>query len=471
MPATEDEIRIREASFPRPFTNGLEFNAPVHGNWNIVHIGLQMPEAVQIYVCARNCMRGVVLTAAEMNAQDRFSFVILSENDMVRGRLDEVTVNGVIDVIHKRQKAGMPVKAVQLFPVCVHHFLGTDMNRIYRILEDTFPEIDFYRAWMDPIMQKRGYTPDQKLRRAMFTHFQEGEPAQKTAAILGGNFRLDEDSDICRILSAAGYEIRQIQDCGTYEEFLQMGETELFLCVSPPALMGVTEAARRLGRRYLYLPASFDLEEIRSQQEILLHELQSVEGKNRESAGLPEEIRNDLRMIEEDLHRLREKLGETPVTIDYMVHPRPLGLAKLLLLHGIHVTAVYLDVISPEEEEAFIWLRENAPDLILSATIHVSKRKYVSEKTADVFARASRGDVPASGEDGMSQADGRILAVGPKAAYFSDTPYFVNMVEGFGFQGVSGIRKVIALMSEAFDEEKDTRDLVPRKGLGCECCL
>ncbi|MFR8351646.1 MAG: hypothetical protein ACLVB1_02070 [Blautia obeum] len=38
-----------------------------------------MPEAIQIYVCADNCMRGVVLTAAEMNAAERFSFVIVEE--------------------------------------------------------------------------------------------------------------------------------------------------------------------------------------------------------------------------------------------------------------------------------------------------------------------------------------------------------------------------------------------------------
>lgn len=67
---------ISKASFPVPFPAGLEFNSPAHGNWNIVHTGMLMPEAIQIYVCADNCMRGVVLTAAEMNAAERFSFVV-----------------------------------------------------------------------------------------------------------------------------------------------------------------------------------------------------------------------------------------------------------------------------------------------------------------------------------------------------------------------------------------------------------
>ena len=58
-------IPITEAAFPVPFPSRLEFNPPVHGTWNIVHIGMLLPQAHQIYVCSENCMRGVVMTAAE----------------------------------------------------------------------------------------------------------------------------------------------------------------------------------------------------------------------------------------------------------------------------------------------------------------------------------------------------------------------------------------------------------------------
>lgn len=64
---------IKDAKFPAPFKAGLEFNAPVHGSWNIVHIGMQVPQSHQIYICADNCMRGVIMTAAEMDMLDRIS--------------------------------------------------------------------------------------------------------------------------------------------------------------------------------------------------------------------------------------------------------------------------------------------------------------------------------------------------------------------------------------------------------------
>ena len=90
-------VKIKDASFPTPFVSALEYNSPVHGNWNIVHTGMQVPESIQIYVCADNCMRGVVLTAAEMNAADRFSFVLVEEQNLrvlPRGASGEVLAIG-----------------------------------------------------------------------------------------------------------------------------------------------------------------------------------------------------------------------------------------------------------------------------------------------------------------------------------------------------------------------------------------
>ena len=48
----EAVLKIKDASYPAPFASELEYNSPVHGNWNIVHSGMQVPESIQIYVCA-----------------------------------------------------------------------------------------------------------------------------------------------------------------------------------------------------------------------------------------------------------------------------------------------------------------------------------------------------------------------------------------------------------------------------------
>jgi len=149
----------------------------------------------------------------------------------------------------------------------------------------------------------------------------------------------------------------------------------------------------------------------------------------------------------EALREAGDVLGETPVTIDYTVTPRPLSLGRLLLEHGFRVTRIYADSFTAEEKEDFLWLQENHPQLEIWPTVapemRVAERTY-PEKT---------------------------LAIGQKAAYFTGTPWFVNMVEGGGHFGFDGIARMAREMIAAFLTEKDTAKLIGQKGLGCSCCL
>lgn len=446
-------ITIGETDFPVPFPLGLEFNSPAHGNWNIVHTGMLMPEAIQIYVCADNCMRGVVLTAAEMNAADRFSFVTVEEENLLNGNLEDVTIEGVTDVLNKLEKKP---KAVLLFTVCLHHFLGCDLDRVYEELGTRFPEIVFVRCFMDPIMQKHGLTPDQKLRKAMYDPLITKEPDPLTVTLVGSDFVLDESSDIKRLLRSTGHTLRELPACKTWAEYQQLGSAEIFVSCYPPAKYGAAMLTERLNRTHLYLPGSFDYEEIKEEIRNLIKELQA--GWSREDTSntkcadiTSEEIeafcQREITLCEDSINHAKSIIGGTPVVLDYLYHPRPLGLAKLLLEHGFHVTTVYLDSISPEEKPAFDWLKLHHPDLELRATIQTKMR---------VLPRGT---------------EGKVLAIGQKAAWFSGSRNFVNMVQGGGLWGFDGIRGTMELMTEAFLEEKDPEDLIVRKGWGCESCI
>lgn len=446
-------ITIGEADFPVPFPLGLEFNSPAHGNWNIVHTGMLMPEAIQIYVCADNCMRGVVLTAAEMNAADRFSFVTVEEENLLNGNLEDVTIEGVTDVLNKLEKKP---KAVLLFTVCLHHFLGCDLDRVYEELGTRFPEIVFVRCFMDPIMQKHGLTPDQKLRKAMYDPLITKEPDPLTVTLVGSDFVLDESSDIKRLLRSTGHTLWELPACKTWAEYQQLGSAEIFVSCYPPAKYGADMLAERLNRTHLYLPGCFDYEEIKEEIRNLIKELQA--GWSREDTSntkcadiTSEEIeafcQREITLCEDSINHAKSIIGGTPVVLDYLYHPRPLGLAKLLLEHGFHVTTVYLDSISPEEKPAFDWLKLHHPDLELRATIQTKMR---------VLPRGT---------------EGKVLAIGQKAAWFSGSRNFVNMVQGGGLWGFDGIRGTMELMTEAFLEEKDPEDLIVRKGWGCESCI
>ncbi len=447
-------IPVGQASFPAPFAAGLEFNPPVHETWNIVHIGMLMPQSHQIYICADNCMRGVVMTAAEMNAMDRFSCVVLEEADIHAGNLEEITLEGVTDVLEKlRKRRGedkMP-KAVLIFPVCLHHFMGCDMKYVYEQLAERFKEITFVKGWMDPIMQKTGPSPDQKLRKAMMDVLQPSASEKAGTALLGDIYALDPDSELMRLIKAADKKagIRslplQIQDCRTLAEYRALSARSVLITRSPLAAASVRQTARRIGAQALCLPAETGYAKIREQLEAAAQ----VMGISLAEAGIDTGAEEE--RCERALGRLRERISDTPIALDAVSVSRPLGFARLLIEHGLNVREIYLDAILTEEESDFTWLADHSPDLLLCSTIHVGGR----------FLHAGR----------LGKDHSRYLAVGPKAAWYCGTAHFVNLVDQGGMWGYSAIRKLAALMEEACRIAKDTRDLVPRKGLGCESML
>ncbi len=431
---TEKEmVFMKGAAWPSPFLPGLEYNSPAHGTWNIVHTGMLIPGSHQIYVCAANCNRGVVLTAAEMGAVDRFSTIALCEEDLTDGRMEELIIDGVSEILHKLKRKPT---VVLLFTVCLHHFMGCDIPYIYRTLREQFPEQKFLECYMDPIMQKGGLTPDQKLRMTMYDCLEEREKNPRQINIVGNDLALHPDSEIFGMLREGGYTVKDITDCETFEEYLSMAESFFNIVTYPPAKAGGEKLSERLGMKFLYLPQTFDYGEIDRELALLAGTLDLVVP---DTAFLKKKC-------EAKLEETRRLLDGMPVAVDAAAAPRVLGLARLLLSHGFSVIRIYADSFSPEEEADYQWLKVHAPELEVCATIHTGMRA-------------------------LPRRPEWVLAIGQKAAYFHQTGHFVNMVEGGGLYGYAGIIELCGRIQDAFYHTKGTKDLIVRKGLGCMSCI
>ena len=116
-----------------------------------------------------------------------------------------------------------------------------------------------------------------------------------------------------------------------------------------------------------------------------------------------------------------------------------MSLARCLIEHGLRVSRIYADSIAADDLDDFRWLQEHAPDLSLYATVEVKLR---------VLPR--RTERP-------------MLAIGQKAAYFTGTRHFVNIVEGGGMYGFDGICRLCARIEEAFLTARDPRNYIQPK--------
>jgi len=437
-------VRIADANFPAPFRSGLEYSSPARGTWNIVHTGMLIPEAHEIFVCAAGCLRGVVLTAAEMGAQNRFSTVAVRENNLLDGDMEDLVIEGVSDIIGKLPKRP---PAVLVYTSCVHHFAGVDLDMIYRTLRERFPDIDFTDCYMNPVMRKSGLTPDQLMRSRLYMLLHERAKDPKAVAIIGNDLPTDEGSDLMKLLKGAGLKVHEITSCRNYEEYQEMAESSVYISYNPDAAPGGDMLAGRLGGTHFPLKFSFDYDET----DETFADLARVLGIDARSA---DEIAGLRKACEEEIEKTREVVGDTPISIDYTYCPRPLGLARLLLDHGFRVERVYVDGIPGGDRAAFDYLRENYPDLMLYPTVHAGMRFANSAMTAE--------DEGACGVN--------TLALGQKAAYFDGTDHFVNIVEGGGMIGYEAVMRTMELMRDAYLNSKEMKELVQVKGLGCEVC-
>ena len=449
-------VRIADASFPAPFRSGLEYSSPARGTWNIVHTGMLIPEAHEIFVCAAGCLRGVVLTAAEMGTTDRFSTVAVRENNLLDGDMEDLVIEGVTDIINKLPKRP---PAVLVYTSCVHHFTGVDLDMIYATLRSRFPDIDFTDCYMNPIMRKSGLTPDQLMRSRLYMLLHERETDPQAVAIIGNDLPTDVDSDLMTILKGAGLKIHEITSCKTYEEYQQMAESRVYVSYNPDAAPGGDMLSERLGGTHYALKFSFDYDEIDETFAGLADVLGIEPRSSEEIAALRAEC-------ERELEETKKLIGDTPVSIDYTFCPRPLGLAKLLLSHGINVTRIYADGIPGGDRAAFDSLQKEHPDLMIYPTVHPGMR---FARTANVEAQG--GADAFAGGDGSSCSGVKVIAIGQKAAAFEETDHFVNVVEGGGMTGYEAITRTCRLIREAFLEKKEMRELVQVKGLGCEVCI
>jgi len=420
-------VNIGEAKFPAPFRDTLEYSPPARGNWNIVHVGMLVPEAHQIYVAAQACLRGVVLTAAEMGAMDRFSTVTIEEKNLIDGKIDALIIDGVSDILNKLPK--LP-RAVLLFTTCIHNFIGCDLKYVYKTLRERFPGVDFADCYMNLIMRKTMGAADPLMRKQMYSLLKQRNKT-KSVNLIGNVKPLPESCELVQMLEAGGYKVKDVCKCKSYEEFQRMGESVANISTMPYADSGNFALSERLGQKALLLPLCFDYSEIDSLLETVAKEL---------FCPMPD-VENLKSQTESEIERTKAVLNGRAVEIDYLAVPRPLQLAKFMLEHGFNVTAVYGNVFVPGDKNAFDWLKENYPKLKIYSTLNP-----VSQV--------------------LPHRQENVVAIGQKATFFAHTRNFVNLVEGAELWGYDGVCSIMRDLREAAANEKDI-NLIQIKGWGC----
>ena len=462
---TPEPVLLKDIDFCAPFYEGLQYNAPARGVWNIVHTGMLIPEAHQVYVCAQGCLRGVILTAAEMNETTRMSWVALREEDMWNGEMEKRVIEGTAHIVDKMEKKP---RCVLIYLSCMHMFEGCDFMMITDELSQMYPGIDFVECYMIPTMRKT-MSPDGMMKISLYEAVKKLERDDGLVGIVGSNLPNDKASDLVSLIELSGHKVWDITDCKSYDEYLRLGAAGRivsYLSVTDTAAKQLTE---RLGCEWSRVPLRFDeskLDEslIRFGQELGLSraEIESwIDGRKSEAYAALDEAYGII--------------GDTEIAIDYTAFPYILEFSELLLKHGFNVKRIYSDNFPADERDAYE--RIAAGEMNQNDQGNQFIKLYPTNDPAMRFAAQACGTASTQGAVNSVHADNSepqassILAIGQKAAYFTGTQHFVDIVEGGGMFGYDAVKKIAGLMIEAYQKPKDTKKIISHKGWGCDSCL
>lgn len=446
---------IKDITGPAFFPHSLEYSVPARGTWNIVHTGMLVPESHHIYICASGCLRGVVLTAAEMGAdyRRRFSTIELKSKDLVNTDNEQLIIDGITDILNNLDYTP---RSVFVFPACVHHFLGCNLRYVYRELQRRFPGLDFAECFMDPVCQTnpRNLTPEDRLRRAITRLWDIDTVEPRTLTLFNSNFSMAASSPVYEMARAAGWQIRDAADCQSYDEFRALGHAAVFAYTSPMGHRAALDLGRRTGRPVIYLPQQWRAPETTAS----LKQLATAMGITDSSLLDTMRTRHNETAASE-LAALKAEIGSLPIAIDYTFTHCPFSLIRALREAGLNVVRLYADASLPEDAEDFQWLQQHHPQFEIYSAKQADMRFAVD---ADALAAAQKPDPPR-----------RILALGQKAAYYTASPYFVSVIESGGAFGLSGLADLSQEMLQASRTPKNLEKTISPKGWRgpCELCL
>ncbi|MCH4167152.1 MAG: nitrogenase component 1 [Megasphaera sp.] len=426
-------LPIKEAAFPEPFYDGLQYAPPARGTWNIVHTTLCVPETHQIYICGLGCLRGCTLTAAEVEGGiQHFSSIIMEEREMYEGTMEDAIVSGVKEIL---DHLPYTPKAVFMYPSCIHHIMGSDMDGVYDILRKAYTHIRFVPCWMDPMRRRTNLPPELRTRSQVYALLPQRQKTRKSVNIIGSNLPVAADSMLVRLVQESGAVLRQLPLCKTYDEYEKMGESFLNIAYDPVAEMALHTQSKRLGQEKLFLPSSYVYEDIEKNMDALAAAL-----------DLPQpDYSGEIAACEAAFKEAKTRIGNRPVAIDAAAVFMPFSLARTLVEHGFNVQRVYADVMNDRDKIHVEWLKKHAPELMVYSIRNAKMR--VLPHDAEGF-----------------------LGIGQKAGYYTGTHQFVDMAEGGGLVDFAGIRTLLAWLCKAAVSDMDPRAYIRVKGWRFASC-
>lgn len=388
----------------------LCYYSPASGGYGIIRVVLCVPGSHALFVAPMGCGRhGVIASYYYKNTRERVHTMFLKEEEMVLGsHLDHVR-KGALEII---ERFGPTVLTIVYS--CADDLLGSDYESVAQEVEAACGT-KVRVAAMNPIRNEGKRPPLPRALESVYGFLDKrAVVGERTLLNVMGVFaNMQPDCEIHDILGARGFYLKNINDCATYEEFLDLGKARVNLRMGDSAALACAHLKRAL-----------DIPELR--WPLTVHPACASAGYEELGAylGCAFEYRDARAREAEKIAALggAHALDGARVAVSSSHSYAPLELARLVEEHGGHVEEVYATGISAQDEVHLPWLKEHAPHIrILPPEARTAV--YLHERDLNLD-----------------------LALGLEAAYYSATRTYTDLDFERLHYGFSGERTLLEEM-------------------------
>ena len=246
------------AAIPRGM-NGFSYNS------------LLIPESIHVIVSPVGCGRH---TDFEMMTEGEYAkniyHVHLTETDIVVGTAVNKVKNQVLGLVDSLE---VQPKAVTLLITCVDALLHTDYSPVGKVLAEKYG-IRFAVTKMFAFLSQSKVTHLMLQQQSVYSLLQfSGHRNERRINMLGNTAPFSIQSDFIKVLEKAGFEVREIRDCKTFREYVEMGDARLNVVLNPNTIYAAEDLKARLGIPYVEFIECMDPEQIRRNYQNLEREL------------------------------------------------------------------------------------------------------------------------------------------------------------------------------------------------------
>lgn len=350
----------------------LSYNSPGAQGFGVKRAGLVIPESVMLLVAPACCGRNTTILGDMGGYSHRTFFLEMDENDLVTGRhLTDIpaVIREILKVCRSR---GQDPKVVVICITCVDALLGTDLERVCRKAEET-TGVRVVPTYMYALTREGKNPPMVAVRESIYGLLERLPVKSRMVNLLGFFSSMDKESELYDVLGQMGItEVRQVSDCETLDEFLQMGAANFNILLHPEGRKAAAGLQERLGMPFVEMSRVYETDRIGKQYRGLARAL-----------GAEVDLEKWEAEARDETERLKEACRGKTVAIGQVVDGSPAEMALALTRLGIRVSSVFAN---PAAED-FPYIKELGdldPDVMFYAALDPSMVNYRETEKVDL---------------------------------------------------------------------------------------